>query len=192
MQVHSNLQNHHAIKAKDGSGCPELVLQTQRLFSVQYFNFEGVECEGQIVVHESVEEDIKKVFKLIHETHFPIAKVIPIADEKYQFDDGLSCNDNNTSAFNYRTIAFTSKLSNHALGLAIDINPIQNPYIKFDELGKQNFIAPSFGVYDEAVLGTLLPTSEVVVLFKKLGWEWGGDWLLTSGRLDYQHFEKIL
>jgi hypothetical protein len=72
----------------------------------------------------------------------------------------------------------------HALGLAIDINPRRNPYIRGER------ILPPGSTYDPAAPGTLTPDSPVVRAFKSMGWKWGGDWS-ELGLLDYMHFEKI-
>ncbi len=90
---------------------------------------------------------------------------------------------NNTSAFNYRCAAGSKKLSMHAYGFAIDINPVQNPYIK----GK--VVLPPGAVYDIRKSGTLAYNSPVVKTFIRLGWTWGGNWKSLK---DYQHFEKVL
>ena len=192
MQIDSNLQEHEAIQAKPGNGCTPDVLQSQRLVTVQYYNFDGVECFGQLVVHESVVDEVKQIFEHIHAIRFPIAKVVPIADTSYMWDDDLSCDDNNTSAFNYRRIAQSTRLSNHSFGLAIDINPMQNPFIKFDSNGEEILRCPKLATYITDTPGTLLPEGDIVLLFKKFGWKWGGDWTPKDGPVDYQHFEKYI
>ena len=169
MQIDSNLTQREAIQAKQGSGCKEVILHDQKLLSVQYFNFQGIECTGQIVIALKHISDIKELFSLIYRTRFPLAKVIPIADPKYAFDDIVSCNDNNSSAFNYRTIAGTDRLSNHALGNAFDLNPLQNPFIRYDTDGKVVFTEPKNAVYDEKTPGALHSTHGIVVLLKRLG-----------------------
>ena len=122
---------------------------------------------------------------------FPIKSVIPISHSKYKWDDILSCRDNNSSGFNYRHISGdSSRLSKHAHGLAFDINPIQNIYIKYDKNLKEVLRFPALGLYDKNILGTLILNHPLVALMKKLEWDWGGDWTPESGRVDYQHFEK--
>lgn len=190
MQIDSNLTQEQAVRAKQGSTCDEAILQNQAVLDVQYFNFEGIECTGQIVIASKHVSDIKELFSCIYNTRFPIAKVIPIADPHYAFDDVSSCNDNNSSGFNYRVIAGTDRLSNHALGNAFDINPLHNPYIKYDMDSKELFREPKNAVYDTSIPGTLHATHEIVLLLKQLGWSWGGDWTPRDGPIDYQHFEK--
>ena len=104
--------------------------------------------------------------------------MIPVA--AFNWDDDASMTNNNTSAFNYRFIYKTNSLSNHAYGRAIDINPVQNPYILSD-----GTVMPEGAEYNLATLGTI--TFAIAKIFKSRGWEWGGDWLRVK---DWQHFEK--
>jgi hypothetical protein len=90
--------------------------------------------------------------------------------------------DNNTSAFNYRNVANTNRLSNHSYGRAIDFNPFTNPAVYSD--GK---ISPQGAKYNKNKPGTLTQESELVKFFKSKGWQWGGDW---NSLKDYQHFDK--
>ncbi len=189
MQIDSNFTKEEAISANPKNNCPQEILDSQVLLTVFYFNFEGIECSGQIIVNKKVEDDIKKVFELIHEIKFPLARVVPVV--KYAWDDGLSCKNNNTSAFNYRMKVgkIPPELSNHSLGFTIDFNPLQNPYIKYDSEGKEVLRDPVGSVYDVNNVGTLYPDHEIVILMKSLGWKWGGDW---ENPKDYQHFEKVV
>jgi len=134
-----------------------------------------------LVVHKAVVLDVIEIFELIRESRFPIGKVVPIS--KYGWSDEKSMRDNNTSAFNYRFISGSRVISNHAAGLAIDINPALNPYIKNGNSLPENCI------YDTTKVGTISASSELVKEFKQRGWEWGGDWKSLK---DYQHFEKKL
>jgi hypothetical protein len=90
---------------------------------------------------------------------------------------------NNTSAFNYRLKTGGGDLSNHAYGRAIDINTVQNPYVK----GK--LVLPPNGNYNPIAAGTFTAENPIVKLFINLGWDWGGSWTQLQ---DYQHFEKPL
>lgn len=165
--------------AINGLVIPADIRENLRLISVRYYSFDNKLHEGQVVIHKDRAEDIKSVFNIIREKKFPVAKVIPIV--KYEWDDQKSMADNNTSAFNYRFIAGTNKLSNHSFGYAIDINPLLNPYIREDE------IRPEGAIYNPRIKGTISKESFLVKELKKRGWTWGGDW---KDRKDYQHFEK--
>lgn len=172
------------------SPAPEGVLEGLELMSVDYCGFDGVAHRGQIVMHKDVSEDVHQFFAMAFTERFPIAKVIPISDPKYGWNDERSCADNNTSGFNYRLLTGSAaRLSKHALGLAFDINPVQNIYIRYKDL-KEFFRFPPTSVYEIDAPGTLTPDSPLVLFMKERGWEWGGDWTPESGRVDYQHFQK--
>lgn len=162
-----------------GIEIPNSVISQLTLVNVEYYSFDEKLHRGQIVINKNVSKDIIEIFSLIKESHFPIAKVIPAV--KYNWDDEASMNDNNTVAFNYRKVKGSNVQSSHSYGMAIDINPLQNPHIK----GKT--IQPSSGKYDTKVKGTLLRDSKIVNEFIKRGWQWGGRWRSSK---DYQHFEK--
>jgi peptidoglycan LD-endopeptidase CwlK len=176
--IDSNLNFEEAVQ---GLSIPQSILDDLRLVDVYYYGFDDKLHKGQIVVHKDVVLDIIEIFEFIRESHFPISKVIPIS--KYGWSDEQSMRDNNTSAFNYRFISGTRVISNHAYGLAIDINPSFNPYIK------NGASLPEECVYDTTKAGTISSESKLVKEFKSKGWQWGGDWKSLK---DYQHFEKKL
>ncbi|HEY6626555.1 MAG TPA: M15 family metallopeptidase [Ignavibacteriaceae bacterium] len=168
-------------EAVAGISIPQSILENLRLVDVYYYGFDEKIHKGQLVVHKDVVLDVIEIFELIRESRFPIGKVVPI--NKYGWSDEKSMLDNNTSAFNYRFISGSRVISNHAAGLAIDINPALNPYIKNGNSLPENCI------YDTTKVGTISASSELVKEFKQRGWEWGGDWKSLK---DYQHFEKKL
>jgi hypothetical protein len=160
----------------------------QRIIDVLYYSFDGKIHKGQLVLDYRLERDIREVFRVALETRFPIKSVIPISHDRFYRNGSWNSDDqsmlsNNSSAFNYRTATRSKKLSMHAYGYAIDINPVQNPYIK------KGVVLPPGAVYDPRRLGTLTYNCPIVKTFKSLGWTWGGDWKSLK---DYQHFEKIL
>lgn len=159
---------------------PEHVKKELRLISVEYFSFEAKLHRGQILIHKDLVKDIIEIFEIIKVQRFPIAKVIPI--NNYDWSDDLSTSDNNTSAFNYRYVKGTKKLSAHSYGRAIDINPVQNPHIK------NNNLRSSKQRYNTNAEGTIISSSFLVKEFIKRGWKWGGNWKSSK---DYQHFEKL-
>jgi len=165
-------------EALQGKEIPEEIRNNLTLVTVPYFSFDREVCEGQLVVHTEVANEVQEVFKKLFEMKFPIRQVVPIV--AYNWDDDASMAANNTSAFNYRIIAGTNRLSHHATGRAIDINPVQNPYV-----GVDGVVAPASAMYDLTQQGTV--TSDIVSIFKSYGWEWGGDW---TDRKDWQHFQK--
>ena len=171
--------NYSFEEAISGKEIPKEITRNLVLLNVEYYSFDDKLHRGQIVLHKRAEKDIKEIFEIIKEIKFPISKVIPVV--KYHWSDEASMNDNNTSAFNYRKVKGQNVLSFHSYGLAIDINPIQNPHIK------RNLIQPSNAKYDIKAAGTILKNSRIVQEFKKRGWQWGGTWRSSK---DYQHFEK--
>ncbi|MBV7395467.1 M15 family metallopeptidase [Mameliella sediminis] len=155
-----------------------------RLLSVPYVDFKGRTRRGELIVATDVAEDMLDIFADIHAARYPIQSMRLV--HHFRGDDGFSMAANNTSAFNCRLVAGTSRLSQHALGRAIDINPVQNPYVA------RGRTSPSAGVdFDDpterrsGARGVIRAGDAVVAAFKKRGWGWGGDW---NSSKDYQHF----
>jgi hypothetical protein len=176
--VDSGLTLDDALK---GQLIPKSVKNNLVLLDVIYYGFDNKIHVGQLIVHKEAAKDLKEIFDFIFETKFPIEKVVPICN--YKWSDEQSMQDNNTSSFNYRFISGTRVLSLHASGLAIDINPVQNPYVK------NGITSPEGSKYDTTAIGTITAGSQLVLEFKKRGWTWGGDW---ESLKDYQHFQKKL
>ncbi len=171
--------NYTLSEALAGIKIPLEIKKDLRLVDVRYYSFDGSLHEGQLVINKKLVNDIKDIFREIEEHKFPIQKVIPIV--AYGWSDDSSMKDNNTSAFNYRNVEGTNRLSNHAYGRAIDINPWLNPQVKKDK------VLPEGSAYNPKTAGTITRNSIVVRAFLEHGWEWGGDWQSSK---DYQHFEK--
>ena len=176
--IDSNMTFQEAIK---GNSAPKEVIDSLVLLDIDYYSFDNKIHRGQIIVNKAVEEDTKYIFKLMLQNKIPINKMLPIV--KYNWNDDKSMEDNNTSAFNYRFVAGTKRLSNHALGRALDINPQLNP-VYYSE-GK---MSPANGKRDTTKNYTFTENHIVVKELKKRGWRWGGDW--TSLK-DYHHFDKL-
>jgi len=164
-------------------GCP-LAPEDLRQVTVAYLNFNSRPATGILIVHKDVAKDIDEIFRDLYKQRFQIAHITPI--EEYGGDDDASIADNNTSAFNCRSV--TGKpgtFSNHSWGLAIDINPLTNPYVKGD-----NVSPPEGRKYLDRTMsspGLIVTGSYILTRFEKSGWKWGGDW---TDLKDYQHFEK--
>jgi hypothetical protein len=167
--------------------CPKDIRKRQKIVKLKYYSADGKIHQGQLVIDKDLVKEIKKVFKIALQEHFPIYSVIPISARRFRkdgrWDDDLSMAANNTSGFNYREITGGGRLSNHAYGRAIDINTFLNPYIK------NRIVLPPGAKYDASVPGTLTRDHPIVKAFLELGWAWGGNW---TSPLDYQHFEKPL
>jgi len=174
-------------EAMDGLSpdCPKSIKQRQRLITVQYYSFDGYIHQGQLLIDKALVKDIQAAFAVARKDRFEIFSVVPISDIRFRkngaWDDDLSMAANNSSCFNYRSITGAQNLSMHAFGRAVDINPVQNPYIK-DQL-----VLPPGAVYNPEKAGTLTKESGFVAALLARGWSWGGEW--TSPK-DYQHLEK--
>ncbi len=169
-----------------GLEIPQNIVSTLCLLTVQYVSFDEKVHEGQLIVHKNVAHELELIFQEILELRFPIQSVIPMAVYGADpinggWDDEASMSMNNTSAFNYRPIFGTDQLSNHARGLAVDINPQLNPAVAID-----GTLQPANGIYDPTKPGTLTPNSPVVQIFESRGWRWLG----RRERKDWQHFDK--
>jgi peptidoglycan LD-endopeptidase CwlK len=169
-------------EALKGTKAPMEILEKLELITVEYYSFDNkIHC-GQLVLHQSLVGDVMQVFEMMKKDKFPIAKCIPIV--KYGWSDSASMADNNTSAFNYRFVAGTTNLSNHAKGMAIDFNPVQNPAVY-----NNGNVSPNGAKYNTKASGTILEDSEYTKFLVGKKWRWGGVW--TSVK-DYQHFDKPL
>lgn len=160
--------------------CPSWILDNQAAIEVQYLDFDGNIRTGIVIADFRLAEDIQSVFHTALESRFPVRQIRPISN--FGWDDFASMEADNTSAFNYRSIPFSTKLSYHAYGCAIDINPRENPYYK------DGRIYPEGASYDVKKAGTFSSEHPIVREFKTRGWRWGGDWKTK----DYHHFDKWL
>jgi hypothetical protein len=188
--VDSNMTAAEILAQNPRNPAPTEVLENLEIVTVEYFGFDNKKHRGQIVMHKDWVSDVKEFFAEALRLQFPIEKVIPISHSKYLWDDERSCEDNNSSGYNYRIILGTNRLSRHANGLAFDINPVQNIYIRHDEKGNETYRSPKNGMYDKNAKGTLTQGHPLVSLMRQKGWMWGGDWKKEDGVVDYQHFEK--
>ena len=165
-------------------GCP-VPIADLRLITVTYIDFALQPHLGQLIMHKNLAEEILAIFKEIYNARFPIERMELV--DIYGADDKSSMESNNTSAFNYRVVEGSANLSKHAFGCALDINPIQNPYV----LRGRDYVSPDAGraYIDRNNVRPGMITEDDVVhrAFKSRGWTWGGDWINT---IDYQHFQK--
>lgn len=162
-------------------------LSDLRYVRVLYVGFDGNVYTGELVVNRAIADDIVSVFRSLFAAGYEIGKMILV--DEYGADDNLSMADNNTSAFNYRTVAGTDNLSRHALGMAIDINPLYNPWIYTID-GTQVIDPPAGAQYADRTVSCehCLDHDDLCVrLFLEHGFSWGGDW--TDSK-DYQHFSR--
>ena len=160
--------------------CP-VSLADLRHVSLSYVGFDGRAHRGALVVHHSAAADVVTVFRLLYRARFPIRRMRPI--QAYGGDDYASIEADNTSAFNCRAATGSSSWSEHAYGRAIDINPIENPYVE----GGRTSHRASVPYLDRsnARPGMAVEGGVLVRAFDAVGWGWGGRW---SEIKDYQHF----
>lgn len=137
---------------------------------------------GPMIVNKKVADEVVEIFKEIYESGFPIEKISLVDD--YNASDERSMLDNNTSTFNYRTIAGTNVLSNHGKGVAVDINPFVNPHVVKGVTNPKQAQKYADRTLEEK--GMIKEGDAVYKAFTSRGWEWGGHWKNP----DYQHFEK--
>ena len=168
-------------RAVAGTSAPREILDNLCLVDVRYCGFDGRRHRGQLVVHRDLAEELRELFALMERWCFPVAGVAPIVC--FGWSDEASMSADNSSAFNYRFIAGTVRLSRHALGPGGGHQPARKP-------GDISRTAASSrrGVYGDPVMpGTFTEDHTVVGAFREKGWRWGGNF--THIR-DYHHFEK--
>jgi peptidoglycan LD-endopeptidase CwlK len=190
--IDANFRSKDVIIQNPRQPAPPDILSMQRLIDVIYQGFDHRLHKGQIVVAEKVIPEVEAFFKRALEIKFPIERVVPVSAPQYHWNGKKVLADNVTSGFDYRQIKGKSKLSLHSQGLAFDINPRQNPYIRFQD-GKEILKVPhEDAIWDPQKAGVLYPDHPLVKFMEDFEWEWGGHWTPESGRTDYMHFQKNL
>jgi len=163
------------------SGCPVAPDDLRRL-ELTYWGFDDQAHTGALVVHASEAGAVTEAFRRLYDQRFPIRRMEPI--DAYGGSDDASTAADNTSGFNCRNAVATgpSQWSAHAYGRAIDVNPVENPYVLRGEV-----LPPAGAAYaDRSDLrpGMAVRRGELVAAFAAVGWSWGGGW----ANPDYQHF----
>lgn len=162
--------------------CP-IPIKNLRYLNLSCYGFDNETYIGEMIVHKDVAEDVIAIFKELYVNKYPVEKMKLIDD--YEADDNKSMKDNNSSSFCYRKIANSNTISMHGYGLAIDINPLQNPYVV-----KKTVLPPEgkdFVDRSKLKKGMIIKNDVCYNAFINRGWSWGGDWTTPK---DYQHFEK--
>ncbi|HEX5951522.1 MAG TPA: M15 family metallopeptidase [Actinomycetota bacterium] len=164
------------------AGCP-VSLDRLRLVRVTHVGFDGEARHGRLVAHRRWAAELLEVFRRLYAREFPIRRVRLV--DRYGADDRESMRHDNTSAFNCRTVAGTDVWSQHAYGRAIDIDPVENPYVD------GSYVSPRRGrdYVDRSDVrpGMIVKRDVVWRAFHRIGWEWGGTWRSAQ---DYQHFSS--
>ena len=164
-------------------GCP-VALADLRYLRVGYWAPDGSSQVGELVVHADVAPTVGTIFGALYAARFPVTRMRLVDD--YGGSDDASVAADNTSAFNCRAATGSTNWSQHAFGRAIDVNPIENPYI-----GSSGAIdQPASEPYRDRAVdrpGMFVEGGAALAAFDRAGWDWGGRW---SSPVDYQHFSR--
>jgi hypothetical protein len=163
-------------------GCP-VGLRGLRLVTVRYWDFHLHRRIGRLVVDRAVARDVALTFGRLYRLRYRIRRMVPI--DRYGGSDFRSIEADNTSAFNCRYVDGTTRWSNHAFGTAIDLNPIENPYVTASGTTSHRASRRYVDRSRRRSPAMVLAGDRVVRAFAAIGWGWGGTW---SGGHDYQHF----
>jgi len=161
-------------------GCP-VDVELLRAIDASVWGYDGAPHQGRIIVHADQAERIVHVLEALYSARFPIERMTPI--DAYGGDDQASMRANNTSGFNCRYVAGTTRWSEHAFGRAIDVNPLVNPYVRGSSVDPPEGAA--YADRSRTDTGMIHAGDAAVRAFAAQGWGWGGSW--SSGK-DYQHF----
>lgn len=164
-------------------GCPVGISQLAYL-KMSFWGFDHRRHQGELIVNRNVAREVVDIFNQLYVARFPIARMQPM--HVFKGNDLAAMEANSTVAFMCRPkTGHAHGFSRHSYGLAIDINPIQNPYLK------GNIILPPSGQINlnrnQQTSGMIHPGDIVYSAFTKRGWHWGGSWTIPK---DYMHFEK--
>ena len=157
-----------------------------RYLKVLHRGFDGRTHTGELIVNKMIAENVLDIFMKLYNEGYQIEKIRLI--DEYDADDEKSMSNNNSSAFNFRYISYSTTLSKHALGLAIDINTLYNPYVKNVD-GRRNVEPANAEKYTDRSVEfphKIDHNDLCYKVFTEYGFEWGGDWEHAK---DYQHFE---
>ena len=165
-------------------GCP-VAADELRWVRLAFWGFDDTRHTGELLVNVAVADDVVGVFRRLYDARFPVEEMrITRRDE---LDAPPTGDGNNTGAFACRPTVGATTYSQHAYGLAVDVNPFQNPYAKGE--GPDRLVLPELAsaYLDRGAVrpGMIEPGDVVVSAFAAIGWEWGGDWRSLK---DYQHF----
>lgn len=157
---------------------------------VLHYTPDGTIQIGEMVINKAIADEVCEIFRALFDAQYPIERMLLI--DEYDGDDEASMADNNSSCFNYRTMPGSKTLSRHALGLAVDINPLYNPYLTRDAKGNRKVMPAEAKSYADRTADFPMKIDEndlCYQLFTEHGFTWGGSWEKTP---DYQHFEKAI
>jgi hypothetical protein len=161
----------------------QIKLSDLRYLQLSYVDFDGNDQVGELVCNKAIANDLVAIFRELYEARYPIRSIRLIDD--FGGDDEASMAADNTSCFNYRMKTGMRSLSKHALGLALDINPFENPYVRGSHVRPAG--AGAFADRSKDFPHKIGKNDLCYRLFRAHGFAWGGAWRSVQ---DYQHFEK--
>ena len=167
-------------------GCP-VALADLRYVRCLHRNAAGEAVVGEMVLHRRVAKGVEGLLRRLFDAGYPIERMVLV--DRYGADDERSMAANNSSGFNFRTVAGSKRVSKHGLGLAVDINPLYNPCVKRGRDGRLRVQPAAGSRYADRSRRSpysVRPGDLCCRLFAELGFQWGGNWRRTK---DYQHFE---
>ena len=170
-------------------GCP-VPLEDLRRLTVTHWTFDGTTDVGTLIVHRDVADGLAGVFRRLFEQGFAIRQMVPVhtfggtGNPEDGADDYASIEADNTSAFNCRQRTGGGEFSQHSYGTALDLNPLENPYVTATGTTSHSKSEPYLDRSEDGQ-GVISSGGGVEAAFAKAGWQWGGNW---SGVIDYQHF----
>ena len=172
-------------------GCP-VAIADLRLVRFNYWGFDGEIKRGPMVVNASVATDVLWVFDQLFEAGFPMKRVgLARAFHERRWEDDPDTRRSVTASFNCRVVITPDgpgdEFSQHAYGLAVDVNPLQNPFVRSDGWVRNRFAEP-YVDRSQDLPGMVHDGDVVVDAFAAIGWAWGGRW---SGDTDYMHFSLL-
>ncbi|MBH1941068.1 M15 family metallopeptidase [Mobilitalea sibirica] len=160
-----------------------------RYIRALHIGFDHKTYIGEMIVNKAIAEDIIEILYELYQADYPIERMVLV--DEYDADDIKSMEANNSSAFNYRNVEGTKRLSLHSYGMAVDINPLYNPYVR--ELdGKIDVLPRSGEEYADRTKESpyYIKKGDICYqAFTKRGFTWGGEWKNSK---DYQHFQKAI
>jgi len=175
------------MKGKSYKSDCSVPLSDLRYIHVLHIDVDGRIHEGEMVCNKAIAKDLLEIFKALYEAYYPIERMRLVDD--YNADDKASMSANNSSCFNYRLVSGTNVISEHGKGMAVDINPLYNPYVLRKKDGSLHVEPEASRQYvnrNESYDYKIEADDLCCRLFKEHGFSWGGDWTRVK---DYQHFE---
>ena len=163
-------------------GCP-VDVDGLRYLTVSHHGFDGDVHTGEMIVNAAEAESVVEVFRKLYEAEYPIEQMRVVRLE--EIDDHPTGDWNETTSFVCRPAVGSSNWSQHAFGLAIDVNPFHNPYLRGDLVIPE--LASAYTDRDDVRVGMIYDDDVVVEAFAAIGWTWGGDW---NSLKDWMHFSK--